>query len=30
MAGSNNWKAAAKDSNLDKMHTDITKIIADF
>ena len=30
MAGSKNWKAAAKDSNLDKMHTDITKIINDF
>ena len=30
MAGSKNWKVAAKDSKLDKMHTDITKIIADF
>ena len=30
MAGSKNWKAAAKDSKLDKMHTDITKIVADF
>merc|ERR1719237_518616 len=30
MAGSKNWKAAAKDSKLDKMHADITKIIADF
>ena len=30
MAGGKNWKAAAKDSNLDKMHADITKIIADF
>ena len=30
MAGSKNWKAAAKDSKLDKMHADITKIVADF
>ena len=30
MAGSENWKEAAKDYNLDKLHTDITKIIADF
>ena len=30
MAGSKNWKAAAKDSQLDKMHADITKIVADF
>ena len=30
MAGSKNWKAAAKDSKLDKMHADITKIFADF
>ena len=30
MAGSRNWKAAAKDSKLDKMHADITKIVADF
>ena len=30
VAGSKNWKVAAKDSKLDKMHTDITKIIADF
>merc|ERR1719516_169850 len=30
MAGSKNWKAAAKDSELDKMHADITKIITDF
>ena len=30
MAGGKNWKAAAKDSNLDKMHADITKLIADF
>ena len=30
MAGSKNWKVAAKDSKLDKMHTDITKIVADF
>ena len=30
MAGSKNWKAAAKDSNLDKMHADITKIVNDF
>ena len=30
MAGSKNWKIAAKDSKLDKMHADITKIVADF
>ena len=30
MAGSKNWKVAAKDSKLDKMHADITKFIADF
>ena len=30
MAGTKNWKAAAKDSNLDKMHADITKIVNDF
>jgi len=30
MAGSKNWKVAAKDSKLDKMHADITHIIADF
>ena len=30
MAGSKNWKAAAKDSELDKMHADITKMVADF
>ena len=30
MAGSKNWKKAAKESMLDKMHTDITKIVADF
>jgi len=30
MAGSKNWKQAAKDSKLDKMHADITKIITDF
>ena len=30
MAGSKNWKAVAKDSKLDKMHADITKIITDF
>ena len=30
MAGSKNWKVAAKDSKLDKMQADITKIIADF
>merc|ERR1711874_438799 len=30
MAGSKNWKAAAKDSKLDKMHADITKIVTDF
>ena len=30
MAGSKNWKVAAKDSKLDKMHADITKSIADF
>ena len=36
MAGSKNWKVAAKDSKLDKMHADITitititKIVADF
>ena len=30
MAGSKNWKVAAKDSKLDKMHEDITHIIADF
>merc|ERR1719209_350388 len=30
MAGSKNWKQAAKDSKLDKMHADITKIVADF
>jgi len=30
MAGSKNWKQAAKDSKLDKMHADITKIVTDF
>ena len=30
MAGSKNWKKAAKDSKLDKMHADITKIVAEF
>jgi len=30
MAGSKNWKVAAKDSKLDKMQEDITRIIADF
>merc|ERR1711990_935651 len=30
MAGSKNWKVAARDSKLDKMHADITKIVADF
>ena len=30
MAGSKNWKQAAKDSKLDKMHADITKSITDF
>ena len=30
MAGSKNWKVAAKDSKLDKMHADITKIVADY
>ena len=30
MAGSKNWKVAAKDCKLDKMHADITKIVADF
>ena len=30
MAGSKNWKAKAKDSQLDKMHADITKIVASF
>ena len=30
MAGTKNWKVAAKDSKLDKMHADITKFIADF
>ena len=30
MAGSKNWKQAAKDSKLDKLHADITKIISDF
>ena len=30
MAGSKNWKVAAKDSKLDKMHADINKIVADF
>ena len=30
MAGSKNWKAAANDSQLDKMHADITNIVADF
>merc|ERR1719341_1092716 len=30
MAGSKNWKVAAKDSKLDKMQADISKIIADF
>merc|ERR1719391_358970 len=30
MAVSKNWKIAAKDSKLDKMHADITKIVADF
>ena len=30
MAGSKNWKVAAKDSKLDKMHADITQIVADF
>ena len=30
MAGSKNWKVAAKDSKLDKMKADITHIIADF
>ena len=30
MAGSKNWKAAAKDSKLDMMHADITKMVADF
>jgi len=30
MAGSKNWKTAAKDSKLDKMHADITKIVTDF
>ena len=30
MAGSLNWKKAAKDSELDKMHADITKIVAEF
>ena len=30
MAGSKNWKKVAKDSKLDKMHADITKIVAEF
>jgi len=30
MAGSQNWKAASKDYNLDKMHADITKIVTNF
>ena len=30
MAGSKNWKVATKDSKLDKMHSDITKIVANF
>ena len=30
MAGSKNWKKAAKDSKLNKMHVDITKIVAEF
>ena len=30
MAGSKNWKVAAKDSKLDKMHADITKIVNNF
>ena len=30
MAGSKNWKQAAKDSKLDKTHADITKIVTDF
>ena len=30
MAGSKNWEAAPKDYNLDKMHTDITKMVTNF
>ena len=30
MAGSKNWKKAAKDSKLDQMHADITKIVCSF
>ena len=30
MVASKNWKKAAKDSKLDKMHADITKIVAEF
>ena len=30
MAGSKNWKVAAKDSKLDKMEADITKIVSEY
>ena len=30
MAGSKNWKVAAKDSKLDRMQADITKIVAEY
>ena len=30
MAGSKNWKAAARGSKLDEMHADVIKIITEY